>query len=151
MAPSPATLACRPCAMRSLYSARRSGMPMPARCPRRDEIEVAPHEGGALEVVDAGEIVRDAEHGARRQAAILVEHERRLEIVVERHDARPVDAEVGRRRLALQVDEDALDDRRLSRRSPEADGVGDRVLLGAARRRRRRAVRRSTRPVQMSA
>src|SRR5262249_21073052 len=74
------------------------------------QVEEAPREGAAIEVVRHDELLRDLENREGGEPTVLAEHECGLEVVVEGYDARPEHAEVRGRRLTLEVDQDALDD-----------------------------------------
>ena len=96
------------------------------------EVEVAPGEGGAVEVVVEGEVLGEAVDALGGDEAVFVQDEGGLEVVVERDDARAETAELRGGRLAIEVDEDALDHRPLLDVAREAHGVGDGVLVAAA-------------------
>jgi hypothetical protein len=57
------------------------------------------------------QILRHAQHGARGDPPVLLEHEGRLEIVVEGHHPLAEEAKIGRGRLPVEVDQDPLHDR----------------------------------------
>ncbi len=56
-----------------------------------------------------------------------------MQVVVERHHARAEEAEIGGRGLAIQMDQDALDDIALLHVTGEANRVVDGVIVGAYR------------------
>jgi hypothetical protein len=77
--------------------------------PAPRQIEVAPRERVAVEAVLGHQLHGDPQDAVGPQAAVLVEHERGLQVVVERHDPGAVAAKVVRRRLPFEVNENALD------------------------------------------
>ncbi len=102
---------------------------VPRRCPRRARFEVAARQRVAVEVMLGGELHRDAKEAARRQTVVLVQNERRLQIVVEGNDPRAVRPEVVRRRLLLEVDEDALDGVHRLDAASDFERLGEHVVV----------------------
>ena len=102
-----------------------------ANAPAPAEIEVAPRERVGVEAMIDDELGGDARDAARREVAVLREHERRLEVVVERHDAPPVERESARRSLPIEVDEDAVDDHALLDAPRARERLGGRVVVRA--------------------
>src|SRR5258708_5481639 len=93
------------------------------------EIEVASTERLAVEPMVQDEVDGDPHHRFGRQALILLEHERRLKVVVKGHDERSVRGEVAGRAVAIEVDEDSPDRVAMVDDPRVADGVGDRILV----------------------
>ncbi len=111
------------------------------RCERHDtaaaqvatprKIEVTARERIAVEAVLGHELHRHAQHAVRTEAAVFLENERRLEIVVKGDDARSVRAKIVGRCLLLQVDEDPFHDVRVVHRARHVHRLGDDVFVNA--------------------
>ena len=77
------------------------------------------------------ELCRDARDAPRGEVTVLRKHERGLEVVVERHDAAAVEREAARRRLAIEVDQDSIDDDAFFDRARAREGQRGGVVVGA--------------------
>lgn len=73
------------------------------------DVRVASSQRVAVEAVLRHELARDTEHALGGDAPVLVDYERGLQVVVERHHARTVDVELVRRRLLVEMNEHAFD------------------------------------------
>jgi hypothetical protein len=97
--------------------------------PPPPQIEVAPSEGFAVEPVVEHEVDRHAHDSGRGQAIVFLQHEGRLQVVVERNDERTVRREIARRAVAVEVNQDAVDRVAMLDDAGVSNRVGNRVLV----------------------
>src|SRR5262249_12004065 len=81
------------------------------RVPATNELRITSRQCIVVETMLLCELGCDAKHGLWTESLVFGEHQRRLEVIVEGNDASAVFAKARRRRLPIEMDQDAPHDR----------------------------------------